>query len=187
MRALGLIETYGFIGAVEAADVMLKVANVSLMKLEKVRGGLVTVTVAGDVGAVKTAVEAGANAVQRLSGSSLCSSHVIPRPDTQLKSILQNSSSEAIEVVDTDNIIESNHKDNTIVELSSSPQTIKTTKTVAEYRRQLEKTKAAELRELISNDPNISITEEKLASLVRKTMIAMLLEEYTKQVDNQDS
>ncbi len=53
MKALGLIETYGFIGAIEAADVMLKVANISLLKLEKVRGGLVTITVEGDVGAVK--------------------------------------------------------------------------------------------------------------------------------------
>ncbi len=84
MKALGLIETYGFIGAIEAADVMLKVANISLLKLEKVRGGLVTITVEGDVGAVKIAVAAGASAVQRLGVKLLYGSHVIPRPDAQL-------------------------------------------------------------------------------------------------------
>ena len=86
MKALGMIETYGLIGAIEAADVMLKTANVTLLKKEIVKGGLILVSITGDVGAVKTAVEAATTAVNRLGLQVLYGSHVIPRPDLQLES-----------------------------------------------------------------------------------------------------
>lgn len=76
--ALGLIETRGLVGAIEAADAMLKAARVKFLGRQKVKGGLVAVMVAGDVGAVKAAVDAGAAACQRVG--KLVSSHVIPRP-----------------------------------------------------------------------------------------------------------
>jgi ethanolamine utilization protein EutM len=77
-QALGLIETRGLIGAIEAADAMVKAARVKFLGRQKVKGGLVAVMVTGDVGAVKAAVDAGAAACKRVG--ILVSSHVIPRP-----------------------------------------------------------------------------------------------------------
>ncbi|MDD6255231.1 MAG: BMC domain-containing protein [Eubacteriales bacterium] len=86
MDALGMIETKGLIGSVEAADAMVKAANVTLIGKVHVGGGLVTVMVRGDVGAVKAAVDAGAAAAQRVG--ELISVHVIPRPHQEVESIL---------------------------------------------------------------------------------------------------
>ena len=85
-NALGLIETNGLVGAIEAADAMTKSANVELVGYEKIGSGLVTVMVRGDVGAVKSAVEAGAEAAGRLG--ELVATHVIPRPHTDVEKIL---------------------------------------------------------------------------------------------------
>ena len=85
-EALGLIETKGLVGAVEAADAMVKAARVTLVGKEFVGGGLVTVMVRGDVGAVKAAVEAGSVAAKKVG--ELISVHVIPRPDEQVEGIL---------------------------------------------------------------------------------------------------
>lgn len=76
-EAIGMIETYGLIGSIEAADAMLKAANVQLVKQELVDGGIVTIIVEGDVGAVQAAVDAGKAAATRTS--KLLSAHVIPR------------------------------------------------------------------------------------------------------------
>ncbi len=84
--ALGLIETKGFVGAIEAADAMVKAANVTLVGKEFIGGGLVTVMVRGDVGAVKAATDAGAAAAERVG--ELMSVHVIPRPHTDVEKIL---------------------------------------------------------------------------------------------------
>ena len=84
--ALGMVETRGVVGAIEAADAMVKAANVSLIGKVKVGGGLVTVMVRGDVGAVKAAVDAGAAAAERIG--ELMSCHVIPRPHQELEQIL---------------------------------------------------------------------------------------------------
>jgi ethanolamine utilization protein EutM len=85
-EALGMIETKGLVGAIEAADAMVKAANVTLVGRELVGAGLVTVMVRGDVGAVKAATEAGAEAAQRVG--SLLSVHVIPRPNGDVEGIL---------------------------------------------------------------------------------------------------
>ena len=84
--ALGMIETRGLIGAIEAADAMVKAANVKLVGKVHVGGGIVTVFVSGDVGAVKAATEAGSEAAKRVG--ELRSVHVIPRPHGELKGIL---------------------------------------------------------------------------------------------------
>lgn len=81
-----MIETRGFIGAVEAADAMLKAANVTLVGYEKVGSALVTVLVQGDVGAVKAATDAGAAAARRIG--ELVSVHVIPRPHNDVEGVL---------------------------------------------------------------------------------------------------
>ena len=86
MKALGMIETKGLVAAIEAADAMVKAANVSLQCKEHVGGGLVTVMVRGDVGAVKAATDAGAAAAERVG--ELISVHVIPRPHGEVEEIL---------------------------------------------------------------------------------------------------
>ncbi len=86
MNALGMIETQGLVGAVEAADAMVKAANVELIGRVQVGGGLVTVMVRGDVGAVKAATDAGAAAAERVGH--LVSVHVIPRPHGEVEMIL---------------------------------------------------------------------------------------------------
>jgi ethanolamine utilization protein EutM len=84
--ALGLIETRGLVAAIEAADAMVKAANVTLVGKEQVGGGLVAVLVQGDVGAVKAATDAGAAAASKVG--ELLSVHVIPRPHQETESIL---------------------------------------------------------------------------------------------------
>ena len=85
-NALGMIETRGLVGAVEAADAMVKAANVTLIGRSQVGGGLVTVMVRGDVGAVKAATDAGAAAAKKVG--ELVSVHVIPRPHSEVEMIL---------------------------------------------------------------------------------------------------
>jgi ethanolamine utilization protein EutM len=82
--ALGMVETKGLVGAIEAADAMVKAANVSLVGYEKIGSGLVTVMVRGDVGAVKASVDAGAASAV----GEVVSVHVIPRPHTDVEKIL---------------------------------------------------------------------------------------------------
>jgi len=85
-NALGMIETKGLVGSIEAADAMVKAANVQLIGKETIGGGYVTVFVRGDVGAIKAATEAGAAAAQRVG--ELVSVHVIPRPHDEIEKIL---------------------------------------------------------------------------------------------------
>ena len=85
MQALGMIETKGFVGLVEASDAMCKAANVELIKRIEIGGGYVTTLVAGDVGSVKAAVDAGATAAGKIG--ELVSCHVIPAPHAALKGV----------------------------------------------------------------------------------------------------
>ena len=85
-QALGMIETKGLVASIEAVDAMVKAANVTLIGKEHVGGGLVTVMVRGDVGAVKASVDAGAAAAERVG--ELVSIHVIPRPHDEVEGIL---------------------------------------------------------------------------------------------------
>lgn len=89
LEALGMIETKGLVGAIEAADAMVKAANVHLVGRELVGGGLVAVMVRGDVGAVKAAVDAGAAAAKRVGD--LISVHVIPRPHGEVEMIIPSA------------------------------------------------------------------------------------------------
>ena len=85
-EALGMVETKGLVGAIEAADAMVKAANVVLVGYEKIGSGLISVFIRGDVGAVKAATDSGAAAAQRVG--ELVSVHVIPRPHTDVEKIL---------------------------------------------------------------------------------------------------
>ena len=85
-RALGMVETRGLIASIEAADAMVKAAKVTLLGKEKITAGLVTVLVVGETAAVKSAVDAGAAAAQRVG--ELVSTHIIPRPDDQVDNLV---------------------------------------------------------------------------------------------------
>lgn len=85
-EALGMIETRGLVASIEAADAMVKVADVTLVGTEKIGSGLVTIMVRGDVGAVKAAVEAGVASASRLG--EVIATHVIPRPHADVEKIL---------------------------------------------------------------------------------------------------
>lgn len=87
--ALGLIETKGLIGAIEAADAMVKAADVTIINKEKSTAALITIKIEGEVSAVMAAVDAGAAAAQRVG--QLISAHVIPRPDEQVNFIIENT------------------------------------------------------------------------------------------------
>ncbi|HTX78692.1 MAG TPA: ethanolamine utilization microcompartment protein EutM [Longilinea sp.] len=92
--ALGMVETRGLVGSIEAADAMVKAANVTLIGSEYVGGGFVTVMVRGDVGAVKAATDAGAAAAKRVG--ELVSVHVIPRPHQEIEMILPQNTKGSI-------------------------------------------------------------------------------------------
>jgi ethanolamine utilization protein EutM len=92
LEALGLIETKGLVGSIEAADAMVKAANVRLMGYEKIGGGYVTSIVRGDVAAVKAATEAGQRAAERVG--ELVSVHVIPRPHAELEQLIPKGPAE---------------------------------------------------------------------------------------------
>ncbi|MFA7330909.1 MAG: BMC domain-containing protein [Candidatus Delongbacteria bacterium] len=90
LEALGMVETKGLVGAIEAADAMVKAAKVELIGREQVGGGYVTVMVRGDVGAVKAATDAGATAAEKVG--EVVSVHVIPRPHAEVELILPRRS-----------------------------------------------------------------------------------------------
>ena len=85
-EAIGMIETKGLVGSIEAADAMVKAANVSIVGQERIGGGYVTVIVKGDVGAVKAAIDAGASAAKRVG--EIISMHIIPRPHIEVNKII---------------------------------------------------------------------------------------------------
>ncbi|MFZ5947687.1 MAG: BMC domain-containing protein [Stygiobacter sp.] len=101
--ALGLIETKGLIGAIEAADAMVKAANVKLVSKEKITAALVTVKIIGEVAAVKSAVDAGAAAAQKVG--QLVSVHVIPRPDEQINDIIFTPELNVVSVEEKDSFV----------------------------------------------------------------------------------
>lgn len=89
MTALGFIETKGLLAAIEAADAMLKAAEVRLLEKNLAGGGLVTISIAGEVAAVKAAVDAAVASIDRIPGTCLVSQHVIARPDVELAGIIK--------------------------------------------------------------------------------------------------
>ena len=105
-EAIGMIETRGLVGAIEAADAMVKAANVQLIGKEIVGGGYVMVIVRGDVGAVKAATEAGAAAAGRVG--ELKSTHVIPRPHNEVAAILPRSNTAMVESREIENKVMDN-------------------------------------------------------------------------------
>jgi microcompartment protein CcmL/EutN len=124
MKALGLIETKGLVVAIESADAMLKAAEVSLVDKKLVGGGLVAITITGEVAAVKAAVDAGAAAVGNLCAGSLISQHVIPRPADDLALIIPYPEEEtAIDAPEPVDEGEPEIETETVIEMEPSNET----------------------------------------------------------------
>lgn len=114
MKALGMIETRGMVGAIEAVDVACKTADVEVLNRHLVKGGIVTVEIVGDVGAVKVAVEAAAEAVKRLGV--YMGSHVIPRPTEEVYNMLEKKEVPTEKIVEEEIIVELPEENEVIVE-----------------------------------------------------------------------
>ena len=155
-QALGLVETKGLVGAIVAADAMLKAANVTLIGKEKIAPALITIKIIGETAAVKSSIEAGAAAAQRVG--QLISTLLIPNPDLQLGNIFPEMVTEA---KDSDNL---NDEPTPTTEATTSPKVEKTKK---EPKLPKEK-KAAPIKEVAKVTPKVSkeeVTEPKIASL----------------------
>ena len=159
MQALGLIETNGLIAAIESSDVMLKTSEVSLINREFVGGGLVTISVCVDVGAVKTAVDAGASAVDQLGENLLVSKHVIARPDSEIDKIVKNKK-------DTDTSVESSQEVND----QQVDNSEKTNSKLAE----LESKRINELRTMLKNK-SAKISDADIQKMSKKQIITEIL------------
>lgn len=168
MQALGLIETKGLLAAVEAADTMVKSADVSIIEKTYVGGGLVTISVTGDVGAVKASIEAGVAAVKKLDEGFLVSEHVIPRPHEELESIIGPNTppEDPSSNDDTENVEDA--EDTEAVEKAEDTEKVENTKTVDS----VEDTESVEVTKDIVDAKNVENT--KKAETVK----------YVKAVDN---
>ncbi len=107
MNAIGMIETKGLLAAIEGADVMLKAADVTLLDKSSATGGLITITVTGEVSAVQAAIESATASINRLNPSLLISKHVIARPSTSLENIMSTSvtQAESTEQIETEALV----------------------------------------------------------------------------------
>ncbi|MFV3012772.1 BMC domain-containing protein [Clostridium botulinum] len=165
MQALGLIETKGLLAAVEAADTMVKSADVSIIEKTYVGGGLVTISVTGDVGAVKASIEAGVAAVKKLDEKFLVSEHVIPRPHEELESIIgpntppedppSNDDTENVEDADDTDAVENTQNEDTL-QKAEDTEKVENTKAVDS----VEDTESVEVTKDIVDAKNVENTEK---------------------------
>lgn len=201
MQALGFIETKGVLTAVEAADAMLKAAEVSLVEKTKVGGGLVAVTVTGDVAAVKAAVDAGAAAVERINKAALVTCHVIPRPHEELGTIIgggtpngpertAEKAEETVEELGEEPADGETETEETLFDEPEQESSIKR-ETADQWMKQagleetmklLEDRKVTELRTLAREYPELDIAGREI-SKANKTL---LLEEFRKHYGQND-
>lgn len=151
MNAIGLIETKGLIPAIEAADSMLKTAQVELVQRSFVGGGLVTITVTGDVGAVKAAVDAGVTAVLQFGQAHLNSHHVMPRPHNDVALLLAEEKG-----VETDSLPE-----------EALEAAVNKTLTDEDLKRMSVK----HLRRLAAEYENLGLSEQALAMANKATLL----------------
>ncbi|HWR60788.1 MAG TPA: BMC domain-containing protein [Clostridia bacterium] len=167
-QALGLIETVGYIGAVEAADVCLKAANVRLIGVQLVKGGLVMVAVTGDVGAVKAAVAASRTAVEKVG--QVIAVHVIPRPAEDIQRLLEGSGKcsnaafiEAAEKAEAESGLEADSF------------------TESGFSEKLNSMKVVELRVLARQLPGINLERGHIKYANRKELLEAILEYHERK------
>ncbi|EIS4901276.1 BMC domain-containing protein [Listeria innocua] len=160
-EALGLIEVTGFLGAVVAADTCLKAANVELIRCEVIKGGLTTVELTGDVGAVNAAVEAGKAATESIG--CLVSSHVIARMSEETKSLFVKAEQEIEETKETKEVIQE------VVEVKT---------TTDETEKKLREMKVIDLRKLAYTLDNVPIPKSKIKYANKDKLVHALKDIY---------
>lgn len=172
--ALGIVETYGELAAIEAADQALKAANVELLGCEKVRGGLVNITIVGEVGAVRASVDAAVAAVERLNIQ--VSSHVIPRPIEDLWKILPNKDTEKEQKKENKKA----EKQEVRQEEKEAEDTKDKTNLTFLEEKELQEMRVVDLRKLAREvETSISRSEIKFAN--KKELVTALLDYYKEQ------
>lgn len=181
--ALGLIETYGYTGAIEAADVCLKAANVSLLACKKVRGGLVTIEIGGDVGAVKAAIDAAEAAVPRVG--KLISTHVIPRPSAELEKILDQKKNKADNKTEKElSVDKADPKvSKTEEELDSDKEENSEAEPDNNLREDLWNLKVVELRSLARETENIKLSNKDIKYARKEELVNAIAEAQVKGSD----
>ncbi|MBM2840085.1 MAG: microcompartment protein [Bacteroidetes bacterium] len=165
--ALGMVETRGLVGSIEAADVMVKTANVHILGTEYIKNGLVTVMIIGEVAAVKAAVDAAGAAAARVG--QVVSTHVIPRPASDIESILKKIQPPA-------NTEEPKPKKEKPRKSSSEQQALFAASTdVEEYRKQLEAMTVPQLRTVARNEGGLDIAGREISKANKEQLIHELL------------
>lgn len=182
-EALGLIETKGLVGSIEAADAMVKAANVRLVGTTFVGGGLVTVMITGDVGAVKAATDAGAAAADRVG--QLISVHVIARPHNEISSVLQDQEPQKIEKKATVKIVDEpkekvETKEKVAAPIASAIETGSKKGDNADLLKELEKMTVADLRHYVRKLDDFSISGREISKANKGTLLQEL-KKYNKR------
>lgn len=178
-QALGLIETYGYIGAVEAADVCLKSANVRLIGVHLVKGGLVTVVVTGDVGAVRASMDASRIAAEKVAR--VISVHVIPRPAPDISKFFEYPANKIDEAKPEQ--LENENIDVKIEEASDDPEDSfgNSGFLTLDYIQKLNSMKVVELRTLARQLPGLKIERNRIKFANRKELLEALLDYHERK------
>lgn len=180
MEAFGFIETKGLVPAIESADVMVKTANVNIVEKTYVGGGLVTITITGDVGAVKSSVEAGIAAILQFGEEALISSHVIAKPHDDLKIILnlkeekKETKIEIIEeVIEIEEMKDIEEVTEIIEVIEESPKL-----SAEEMEDSLKDLSIQNLRKILKDYKDTSLTNKVILKLNKKSIIEKIMENY---------
>ncbi|SHJ49385.1 Carboxysome shell and ethanolamine utilization microcompartment protein CcmL/EutN [Geosporobacter subterraneus DSM 17957] len=182
--ALGLVESLGYVGAVEAADVCMKAANVSLIDCEIVTGGLVTIKISGEVGAVKAAIDAAEAAVRKVG--TLVSTHVIPRPSTELYKILNRQEESPVDAIQKpEELQDRQEQEEAPVEAVQGSGNTEYTGSSTEYEQKSEEVlramKVVELRTLARQIPHMPIDRNDIKFAKKEELIDAILSCYRKE------
>lgn len=184
--ALGLVETKGLVGSIEAADVMVKTAHVRLLDAEYIKNGYVTIKCVGEVAAVKAAVDAAASAAQRVG--QLIGTHVIPRPAAEVEPIFRKGrnpgrqSGEQLSVVTTTAKKDAPPKQPPRPRPTGTPETLDmfiASPDDEEYREQLEAMTVHQLRTLAREVGGLGIVGRQISKANKKQLIAELMKKRT--------
>lgn len=184
MQALGLVETMGILPAIEGADAMLKAADVRLLEKNLADGGLVTITISGEVSAVQASVDAAKASIVRLNPAYMVSAHVIPRPDNELVGILQLDPDAAVAALQrkreqaakpAKKPSESEDADEGDDHAGAESQPATATRAGVPAESQLKKMTLNRLRQTARSLEGIALSEAEIASADKKILIAAIM------------
>jgi len=173
--ALGMVETRGLVGSVEAADVMVKTANVHILGTEYIRNGMVTVMIVGEVAAVKAAVDAASAAAARVG--QVVSTHVIPRPAAEVESILKKISKQAVTEEKPKQVEPKarSKREKSQKQLSDQQTLFVASSDLDEYRKQLDAMTVPQLRTVARNEGDLGIAGREISKANKEQLIYELL------------